>query len=55
MRLSTDVFDLSADGIPGGISNLSKRCGRSTRYDPAPLARSWPDQSEGVICDEGTD
>jgi len=53
VRPLTDVLDVRANDVPGGISNLSKSYGRRTqRYDPALLMKYPPDHSEGFVCDE---
>ena len=54
VRLLADVFDVRANDLHGGISNLSKSYGcRTLRYDPAPPTTYPSDRSEGFICDKG--
>jgi len=53
VRPLTDIFDVRANDLHGGMSNLSKSYARRTlRYDPAPLMKYPPDHSEGFVCDE---
>ena len=55
VRLLADAFNLGANNMPGGTSNLSKYYGHSTpRYDPAPLTKHPPDHLEEIIRDKGT-
>ena len=54
VRLLADVFDVRANDLHGGISNLSKSYGcRTLRYDPALPMKCLPDRSEGFVYDEG--
>ena len=56
VRLLIDVFNLEANNMPDGTSNLSKRYGHNMpRYDPAPLTKRPPDHLEGILRDKGTD